>query len=174
MNEICLKKKFITALIFLYFLIFGCVIKVSANESASVIATVAISICGNKKIEEGEVCDTDSLENKSCSDFGYDNGKLKCSMSCQEFDFTNCFNDSNKEVEVEETEVEDYQDDESEVENEKVSNDNNLDKDNRNSNIQSIYILEVDLEMITISSDIEESNLNIRVYEDISPSRLPP
>lgn len=164
-----LKKKFITALTFSFFLIFGCVIKVSANESASIVATVGISICGNRKIEGGEVCDTDNLENRSCSDYGYDNGELKCSMSCQEFDFTNCFNDLEEKIEVEKS-----LNDESEVKSEKIISEDHLNKDSNNLNIQSTYTFEVNLENITISSDIEEHNLEIEVYEDIFSSRLPP
>ena len=169
-----LNKKFITALMFSFCLLFGCIIEVSANESASVIATVGISICGNRKIEGGEVCDIDSLENMSCSDFGYDMGDLKCSISCQEFDLTSCLNDSEKEVEAEKAGVENVLGDEREVKSEMVKNDNTLNNESSNSNIQSIYTFGVDLESVTISRDMDGQSLYIDVSKDIFSRTLPP
>ncbi|MBQ9396401.1 MAG: hypothetical protein IJU23_12935 [Proteobacteria bacterium] len=48
-------------------------------------------ICGNGKIEEGEVCDQNNLNNHRCEDQpGYTGGTLKCSDDCHTFVWDDC------------------------------------------------------------------------------------
>lgn len=70
-----------------------------AGENATITAIVSISICGNGVVEGGEVCDMNNLNNFTIEDFGYDDGELKCSISCDEFDFSDCSNTS-EEIEL--------------------------------------------------------------------------
>lgn len=63
-----------------------------ASNSANIIATVSISICGNSIVETGELCDSTNLQGYSCGDFGYSSGNLKCSIACDEFIITSCTN----------------------------------------------------------------------------------
>ncbi|MEA3330049.1 MAG: right-handed parallel beta-helix repeat-containing protein [Nanoarchaeota archaeon] len=48
----------------------------------------AQEVCGNGIIEEGEECEVDNLNGKSCKDFGFDFGELLC-VDCV-FDFSGC------------------------------------------------------------------------------------
>lgn len=65
---------------------------VSAQENNKIVATVAISICGNGVIEGGEICDLANLNNVTCEDLGYAFGELKCSISCDEYEILLCSN----------------------------------------------------------------------------------
>ncbi len=49
-----------------------------------------VVVCGDGKIEGNEECDSDNLNGKTCSDFGYDTGTLKCT-NCL-FDISECEN----------------------------------------------------------------------------------
>ena len=46
--------------------------------------------CGNGKIEIGESCDSNQLNNMSCSAFGFPSGNLKCSTSTCQLDTSEC------------------------------------------------------------------------------------
>ena len=97
-----ITKGFFVLLLFLFFY-FGNTRFLFAQESATIVATVSISICGNSIVEGGEVCDMKNLNNLSIEDFGYEYGELKCSISCDEYDLSDCSN-APKEIELE-TEV---------------------------------------------------------------------
>ncbi len=45
--------------------------------------------CGNKTIDTGEECDSDNLNEKTCSSFNYKSGTLLCNSAC-EFDTSQC------------------------------------------------------------------------------------
>jgi len=49
--------------------------------------------CGNNYIEIGETCDGTDLDDKTCSDFGYDTGSLSCLSDCSDFDTNGCSDD---------------------------------------------------------------------------------
>lgn len=83
-----------------FFLFFGNISLLYAQEFASITTTVSISICGNSVVEGGEICDVKNLNTLSCKDFGYEYGELKCCISCDEYDLSNCFN-SFEEIELE-------------------------------------------------------------------------
>ncbi|MDD4382256.1 MAG: hypothetical protein PHE21_02845 [Candidatus Dojkabacteria bacterium] len=86
-------------IVFFFLLIGG--FPLYADNTGSVVATVSISICGNNIIEGGEVCDSSSLDNVSCSDYGYEYGEVHCGISCHEFDISNCSDSNIEEVEEE-------------------------------------------------------------------------
>ncbi len=55
--------------------------------------------CGNGIIEGeelggSEVCDGNNLSGKTCADFGFKTGTLKCSADCRSFDKSGCSNDT--------------------------------------------------------------------------------
>ncbi len=45
------------------------------------------SVCGNNIKEGTEVCDGNQLDGKTCKDFGFGSGTLKCAQDCKSFDF---------------------------------------------------------------------------------------
>ncbi len=75
-----------------------------AGNLSTITATVSISICGNGVVEGGEVCDISNINNFSCNDFGYEYGELKCSISCDEYDVTNCSH-SKEEISSQEVDI---------------------------------------------------------------------
>lgn len=94
-----LIKRVFSILVFFSFYFFINVDFLFAGENATITAIVSISICGNGVVEGGEVCDMNNLNNFTIEDFGYDDGELKCSISCDEFDFSDCSNTS-EEIEL--------------------------------------------------------------------------
>ena len=47
--------------------------------------------CGDNKIDPGEVCDNNNLDNKDCKSFGYIEGTLSCiKETCKAFNSSNC------------------------------------------------------------------------------------
>ena len=48
-------------------------------------------LCGNGKIDSGEVCDGNALNGRTCEDEGFEQGDLKCSADCKNFDRSDCF-----------------------------------------------------------------------------------
>ncbi|MCK5801174.1 MAG: proprotein convertase P-domain-containing protein [Lentisphaeria bacterium] len=48
------------------------------------------AICGNKRLEEGEVCDGSDLGGTACADLGYAGGSLGCVPGCDRFDESGC------------------------------------------------------------------------------------
>ena len=74
---------------FLLFLIFSPFDDASASNTGVVSATVQLAVCGNGIKDIGEQCDSGNLDEKSCTDLGYDGGTLSCSPAC-EFDTTSC------------------------------------------------------------------------------------
>lgn len=95
--------KGLSIILIFFFLFFGNISLLYAQEFASITTTVSISICGNSVVEGGEVCDVRNLNTLSCKDFGYEYGELKCCISCDEYNISDCSN-SSKEPELE-TEV---------------------------------------------------------------------
>jgi cysteine-rich repeat protein len=51
-----------------------------------------VIVCGNGVIESGEVCDSVNLNNKNCSEFGFNAGTLSCNSSCTGFNTSLCLN----------------------------------------------------------------------------------
>ncbi len=47
------------------------------------------NVCGNGKVESGEVCDGTNLNGASCMSLGFDSGQLQCAPSCK-FDTGQC------------------------------------------------------------------------------------
>ncbi|MGI6393301.1 MAG: hypothetical protein ACOX2F_00990 [bacterium] len=47
-------------------------------------------LCGNGKIDSGEVCDGSQLNGRTCVEEGFEKGKLKCSDDCMSFDTSDC------------------------------------------------------------------------------------
>ncbi|KKR05983.1 MAG: hypothetical protein UT34_C0001G0023 [candidate division WS6 bacterium GW2011_GWF2_39_15] len=66
------------------------VVKTYAAQSDSVGATVRISVCGDGVVEYPEECEILQDVVKSCTDFGFSSGSVRCDNSC-EFDVLNCF-----------------------------------------------------------------------------------
>jgi hypothetical protein len=48
--------------------------------------------CGNNILETNETCDSTDLGGKTCQDFGYENGTLRCCFDCLNFDLSQCYN----------------------------------------------------------------------------------
>ena len=48
--------------------------------------------CGNTFLEDGEMCDGNSLNSTTCQDLGYTGGTLACQSDCKSFDTRNCYN----------------------------------------------------------------------------------
>ncbi len=78
-------------IIFLIFLLVFTWTSFSLSQSNYLTSTVRISICGNDRIDEGEVCDGTNLAGKACQDFGYTHGELACSPSCDKFITSACY-----------------------------------------------------------------------------------
>lgn len=49
------------------------------------------AVCGNNITEAGEECDGPDLAGKTCQDYGYNSGTLKCTSSCR-WDSSTCYN----------------------------------------------------------------------------------
>ncbi len=86
--------KFQIQKIFYFFsiiLILTCIISriVYSANSTNVNATVKISVCGNGIIENGEDCEGNNLNGKTCESLGYASGTLSCDISCS-FNTSNC------------------------------------------------------------------------------------
>jgi len=86
---------FITVLIALFlFLILNSkfqILNAFATQSATIQATIKITVCGNGSIDSGEECDPKGpvLGGQTCQSLGYSGGTLSCKPSC-EFDTSNC------------------------------------------------------------------------------------
>ncbi len=50
--------------------------------------------CGNNLMDAGEVCDGLEMNGKKCTNFGYDNGTLRCCNTCNKYLFNSCYNSS--------------------------------------------------------------------------------
>lgn len=70
------------------FLILGRALPLRAAEGV-IRADVALSVCGNGKVEEGEECDGLKSVTKQCNSLFFANGQVSCSTAC-EFDYSNC------------------------------------------------------------------------------------
>lgn len=46
--------------------------------------------CGNTIIEGTEICDSTDLGGQTCRSRGFGNGTLRCSLTCQSFDYSQC------------------------------------------------------------------------------------
>lgn len=168
------RKLFLLLSISILFLL-GFSVGAYADDSSSITATVSISICGNRIVEGGEVCDNNVLGNLSCNDFGYDSGELRCSISCQEYDVDYCFNslDVNEVMDIvveEEVVVEEQVEEVRELlyESDEVV-DESLD-----SSFQSIGSLGLDLGGSMISSNIQSYDINSFVIASDRGTELPP
>ncbi len=47
------------------------------------------SLCGDRKVDAGEECDSGELVGRRCEDFGYRGGLLNCTQQCT-YDFSMC------------------------------------------------------------------------------------
>ncbi len=63
------------------------------KAEAHIATTVSISICGNSKVQGEQLCDNEDLNGKTCQDFGYNYGELRCGLACDEFITDYCYND---------------------------------------------------------------------------------
>ena len=66
---------------------------VFAASTASVRATIKVSVCGNGIAEQNEYCDGSDLNGRSCSSYGFSYGNISCRSDCN-FDLSNCSNQS--------------------------------------------------------------------------------
>ena len=71
-------------------------------SSVEVSATVRAGICGDGIVEVGQQCEAGELLGKTCRNFGFQKGELKCSNICK-FDTSECFNIPLFSVNVKET-----------------------------------------------------------------------
>ncbi|HBB64998.1 MAG: hypothetical protein UR34_C0019G0008 [candidate division WS6 bacterium GW2011_GWC1_33_20] len=55
------------------------------------LGTVRVNICGDNITDGPEQCDRNDLGNKTCADFGFEQGNLSCGFTC-EWDISNCGN----------------------------------------------------------------------------------
>ncbi len=147
-------------LTFLFFILsFFIAEPASAQNSAIIKATVSISICGNNEIETGQVCDTKNLDNKTCLDFGYKYGELRCGLACDEFDLSDCSytksQDREKDILEEEKEIENEGDEEksNETEEERIFSFSNEYELERNTNETNGEQNESKEENLFLSSD---------------------
>lgn len=62
------------------------------------------NLCGNGKIDTGEVCDGDLLNGATCQNQGYDSGEIGCSSNCKTYDKTLCVLENTYEEPPEEPE----------------------------------------------------------------------
>lgn len=80
------RKIYILAIFILFAFLFEREIfnfhKVFAADSATVQATIKITVCGNNTKETGEQCDGSDLGGASCSSQGFSGGTLSCGASC--------------------------------------------------------------------------------------------
>lgn len=165
-----LKRKLPLILITSILFLFGFNIKIYANGIATVTATVSISICGNREIEGGEVCDTGDLGGMSCKDFGYDRGDLRCSISCQEYDLDYCYSSADivEEVEVlEEIEVDTISDDTVELSNEREDAEFIIDSASTKS-------VDVQIDIDTFVNYVENYNFSTVGFNSNISRALPP
>lgn len=65
--------------------------KISAESSISITASVREGVCGDGVVEVGQQCEEGELLGKTCKDFGFIKGELKCGKTCK-FDTTSCYN----------------------------------------------------------------------------------
>lgn len=84
-----LYKNLIFIVIFAF--IFSSAYFVFSSQQEVIQSTVKISICGNNIKESGEACDSIDLAGKTCQDFGFTGGNLKCMPDCSDFDVSNCY-----------------------------------------------------------------------------------
>ncbi len=49
-----------------------------------------MSLCGNNKLDAGEMCDGSVTNGKTCASFGFSSGILRCSASCSGYDTSGC------------------------------------------------------------------------------------
>jgi len=57
--------------------------------SETVNVSLKLSLCGDSVVEGQEDCEINQPFSKTCSDFGYQEGLLKCDYSCS-FDYSDC------------------------------------------------------------------------------------
>ncbi|MBU2025347.1 MAG: hypothetical protein ABIC19_01650 [Patescibacteria group bacterium] len=97
-------------------------------RSASVSATVRISVCGNGIAEYGEDCDNSDLDDKTCGSLSYDSGTLVCKADCS-FDLSDCRRSGGGGSQEEEEESQDQE--EEEEEEDETDNDNDNDEEDK-------------------------------------------
>ncbi|MCB1198206.1 MAG: heparin lyase I family protein, partial [Deltaproteobacteria bacterium] len=60
------------------------------NSNIQIDPNDATAVCGNGILEQGELCDGDRLDGRTCMDFQFDLGNLSCSENCKSFDTNMC------------------------------------------------------------------------------------
>lgn len=90
MNVPIIRKNYIFLIVLI--LLFGWISLSFSLSQGTIESTVKISICGNDIREANEKCDRTDLAGKTCQDFGYSGGTLKCGIACDEFDLSSCYN----------------------------------------------------------------------------------
>lgn len=63
--------------------------KLVFGQTASINATVKLSICGNDLVESGEDCEGSNLGGKTCVSLGYGGGTPSCDIACS-LDVSDC------------------------------------------------------------------------------------
>ncbi len=170
MRDSYLKRRLPIILIISILFLLGFNVKVYADGIATVTATVSISICGNREIEGGEVCDTGNLGGMSCKDFGYDRGDLRCSVSCQEYDLDDCYSSTDilEEVEVlEEIGADSISEDTVELSNERDDSELVIDFD-------KTKFIDVHIEIDTFFNSVENYNVSTEGSNSNIIRALPP
>jgi hypothetical protein len=84
-----MRKKFLIITLFLLIGVLNQYSFVLASETATVQATIKITVCGNNIKETGEQCDGTDLGGATCQSLGYSGGTLSCKPSC-EYNTSNC------------------------------------------------------------------------------------
>ncbi len=95
LKKLMFKNNTLTALaaltaLYFFFLSSG---SITMAQTASIGGTVSIAVCGNNEKQGEQICDNRDLDGKTCQDFGYKYGELRCGIACDGFNFSSCYND---------------------------------------------------------------------------------
>lgn len=89
MKDTCQKIVFLGLLALTSVFFYSSFPRITNASSDLISAFVKVSVCGNEIQEDGEDCDNQDLQNRSCSSLGYTGGILGCDISCS-FNTSSC------------------------------------------------------------------------------------
>ena len=72
-------------------ILIGSTVVYANSATVSVSVSVRAGVCGDGIVEVKEDCEANELRGRSCINFGFVEGEIKCSNQCR-FDTSRCFN----------------------------------------------------------------------------------